>query len=140
MTDVLKLAEEALERASTLLVATRDFIEANPVSEYTVVFDEAECDGGCLRDDAQVCNEWQVKKAITAIRTARAEWGWRKISEMAEQDKSVVCGKWIKMHRKWEWVTQDGWGNKKAAQMSGYTHFYRLQLPPPPTREEVGNG
>lgn len=136
-TDVLKLAEEALERASTLLVATRDFIEANPVSEYTVVFDEAECDGGCLRDDAQACNEWQVTKAIEAIRAARAEWGWRPIAEM-DNPEPMTCrvGRYLETGA---WDMHD-MRNGTYATACGYTHFCRPQLPPPPAREEVGNG
>jgi hypothetical protein len=137
MTDVLKLAEEALERASTLLVATRDFIEANPVSEYTVFFDEAECDGGCLRHDVQTCNEWQVKQALTALRAARAEWDWRPIAEMERLETyEVACGAYTIAG---EWVVTR-FQTANAAIGLGYTHFYRPQLPPPPTREEVGNG
>lgn len=106
MTDVLKLAEEALEKLLPWALQA-----------------------GANAEDA-----------ISSIRAARAEWGWRPIAEMLDTDKSVTCGKWIKLYRKWEWVTQPGWGNKKAAQMSGYTHFCRPQLPTPPAREEVGNG
>jgi len=136
MENVLKLAEEALERASTLLVATRDFIEANPVSEYTVVFDEAECDGGCLRDDAQACNEWQVKQALTALRAARAEWGWRPIIGLDDSGREpFYAGKYD--GSKWDINILH---SRNFAAACGYTHFYRPQLPPPPAREEVGNG
>jgi hypothetical protein len=41
----------ALKRAVTVLQATRDFIEANPVKDYVVFYDEAECDASCLSDD-----------------------------------------------------------------------------------------
>lgn len=44
---------EALERAQTLLSATVKFIDANPIGEYTVHYDEAECDGLCLADDCR---------------------------------------------------------------------------------------
>lgn len=135
--DALKLAEEALERASTLLVATRDFIEANPVSEYTVVFDEAECDGGCLREDVQTCNEWQVKQALTAIRAARAEWDWRPIAEMQSFEPEPVR---IGCYGAHGWVVAPYSVCRSSEVASRYTHFYRPQLPPPPAREEVGNG
>ena len=137
MTDVLKLAEEALERASTLLVATRDFIEANPVSEYTVVFDEAECDGGCLRDDVQTCNEWQVKNALTALRAARAEWGWRLLSDLGRAATGdVTVGRWLDG----KWVTREFNCYADIIVGLGYTHYAVPQLPTPPAREEVRNG
>jgi hypothetical protein len=69
--------------------------------------------------------------ALTALRGL----GWKPIEEMGENDKDVVCGKYMKLYRKWEWMTNGGWGNKKAAQMSGYTHFCRPILPTPPKRE-----
>ncbi len=43
----------ALRRAVVLMDATRRFIEDNPIAEYTVHFDEAECDGYCLADDCR---------------------------------------------------------------------------------------
>lgn len=132
-TDVLKLAEEAL---GVIPALARQWVDS------------------AVEAHAELANseDWEVSQAnreafearcadtLTAIRAARAEWGWRPIAEMLDTDKSVTCGKWIKLYRKWEWVTQPGWGNKKAAQMSGYTHFCRPQLPTPPAREEVGNG
>jgi hypothetical protein len=40
-----------LRRAAELLAATRAFLYKNPVMEYTVFYDETECDGACLADD-----------------------------------------------------------------------------------------
>ncbi len=48
---------EALERAVILLRATHDFIGTNPIQEYTVFYDEAECDGSCLATDCGIAEE-----------------------------------------------------------------------------------
>lgn len=47
-----------LERAKTLLKATKELLEKQKNSSYvinvleqTIVYDEAECDGYCLKDD-----------------------------------------------------------------------------------------
>lgn len=42
---------EALKRAVTLMDATERFVEKNPIGDYTVFFDEADCDGSCLAVD-----------------------------------------------------------------------------------------
>ncbi len=43
---------EACKRALELLDATTRFMEANPIAaEYSVNYDEAQCDGQCLADD-----------------------------------------------------------------------------------------
>ncbi len=44
---------EACKRALELLDATARFIEANPIAEYTVLYDEAQCDGYCLIEDCR---------------------------------------------------------------------------------------
>ena len=54
---------EALKRNETLLLATIDFLNSNPVVDYTVVYDEAECDGACLMDDCRIALE-QTQNAI----------------------------------------------------------------------------
>lgn len=53
---------EVLRRADTLLVAVQAFIADNDLEEFTVEYDEATCDGSCLRDDANF--------AVTDIRAA----------------------------------------------------------------------
>ena len=52
---------EALTRAEHLLNATARFIEFNPVGEYSVFYDETDCDGSCLQIDC-----------VTAVEEARA--------------------------------------------------------------------
>jgi len=45
---------EALERCETLLAATAQFIGINPLAEeFDVHYDEADCDGACLREDCR---------------------------------------------------------------------------------------
>ena len=48
---------EAIERAAYLLSAVESFIAKNPVSDYVVFYDEAFCDGECLREDCRVAKE-----------------------------------------------------------------------------------
>lgn len=57
---------QALERSIVLLEATAKFIESNPVREYTVFYNEAECDGYCLRDDCENALE-DAKDAIAEL-------------------------------------------------------------------------
>jgi len=52
MTDIAKL-REALERSVILLDATERFLSTNPVMEYMVHYDEADCDGHCLAEDCE---------------------------------------------------------------------------------------
>jgi hypothetical protein len=40
-----------VERAEYLLRTVAQFIDENPVSDYTIFYDEAECDGYCLAYD-----------------------------------------------------------------------------------------
>lgn len=49
--EALSRLVDAAGRALELLNATRLFIDANPIGEYIVHYDEAECDGLCLADD-----------------------------------------------------------------------------------------
>jgi len=58
---------EALKRADTLLVAVQAFIADNDLQDCFVHYDEAECDGDCLRTD---CNF-----AVSEIRAAIAKAG-----------------------------------------------------------------
>lgn len=60
--------DEALERATTLLRATRELLQRqqddpcvlNLLAE-TVFYDEAECDGACLLDDIDALfDEWGI--------------------------------------------------------------------------------
>ena len=45
----------ALHRACELLNATQRFMAANPIAaEYTVLYDEAQCDGRCLAEDCRI--------------------------------------------------------------------------------------
>jgi hypothetical protein len=48
---------DALLRAETLLEAVCKFIDSNPVHDYTVFYDGAECDGYCLHDDCDTLLE-----------------------------------------------------------------------------------
>lgn len=56
------LERESLKRCETLLDAVIRFVEVNPVAEYTVFYDDAECDGYCLQDDCEA--------ALHAVRAA----------------------------------------------------------------------
>lgn len=53
----------ALKRAEYLLSVTARYIEENPVGEYLIHYDEAECDGGALKDDCKSTAE-QARAAI----------------------------------------------------------------------------
>ena len=46
--------KEAIRRAAYLLRTVEEFIETNPIGDYTVEYDEAVCDGRCLSDDCLV--------------------------------------------------------------------------------------
>lgn len=107
MQDALKLAEEALE-------ALRPRGKTNRVDLMQ-----------------------QAGEALTAIRAARAEWGWRPIAEMAEIELEPVR---IGYYGPLSWVVASYSVQRPTEVVSKYTHFYRPQLPPPPTRLEVGNG
>jgi hypothetical protein len=63
---------EALRRAATLLKATRDFINSNPVQEYMVHYDEADCDGACLADDCRLAlDEAEAAIGRTEMRSSQ---------------------------------------------------------------------
>ena len=58
MTKEEAMMDLLLERAKTLLKATKELLEKQENSSYvlnlleeTVLYDEAECDGTCLKDD-----------------------------------------------------------------------------------------
>ena len=121
MTDALKLAEEALEECKTY------------ISLYELDADGPHaCEAPIIKADYEKC-----ENALTALRTARAEWGWRPIAEMAEFELGGVR---IGYHGFASWVMAPYTAYRRGQVPSIYTHFYRPQLPPPPAREEVGNG
>jgi hypothetical protein len=114
MTDVLKLAEEALSSAIESHYAWSNRSGYLDIETYTT-----------LQENSKL------------IRAARAECGWRPIAEMERLETyEVACGAYTITG---EWVVMR-FQTANAAIGLGYTHFYRPQLPPPPTREEVGNG
>lgn len=51
-----------LKRTEVILKALIDFIDRNPVQDYTVFYDEAICDGACLQDDARALLE-EIQRA-----------------------------------------------------------------------------
>lgn len=57
--------KEAIERAAYLLGTVRQFIDTNPISEYSVYYDEAICDGACLRDDCLTA-ELELDRMLSA--------------------------------------------------------------------------
>lgn len=146
--EALRAAEAALERASTLLVATRDFIEKNPVSEYAVFFDEAECDGGCLSEDAHACNQGQVTPALAQVRAALEESEWHGM-ESAPRDGTPVLIWGPKFANSFSayWTNEQTDMSKEGGWTDGstnrYDEFYASfpthwrPLPPPPTDKGV---
>ncbi len=60
---------EALDYAVTRLKAVREFLEANPIKEYTAVWDGAECDGYCLDDECDAA----INASLNALAKARGE-------------------------------------------------------------------
>jgi hypothetical protein len=60
------LVRVALKRALTLLKATADFIENNPVADYTVFYDNTDCDGECLKTDCYIVVE-MIQEALAKI-------------------------------------------------------------------------
>jgi hypothetical protein len=62
----------ALERCETLLDAVVKFIRHNPLAiEFEVHYDEADCDGSCLRDDCGYALE-DVRAALAEARCEAA--------------------------------------------------------------------
>ncbi len=53
---------DVLKRCETLLDAVMRFIDENPVTDY----DEADCDGSCLRDDCEIALH-DVKVALSKL-------------------------------------------------------------------------
>lgn len=81
-----------------------------------------------------------AEDAISSIRAARAELGWRPIAEWPSIMRGVLhLGDWVEGHG---WVTMKSETYSRGmAENGGWTHFYiEPQLPPPPAREEVRNG
>ncbi len=89
--EAMEKACEALERAEHLLDATSRFFAVNPIAaEYTVVYDEARCDGGCLGEDCRV-NRDNVLRALAALKTAT---DWQPISEAPKDGgKTWIIGR-----------------------------------------------
>jgi hypothetical protein len=51
----MKELAEALRRAMVLMKATQEYMDQNPIAaEYTVLYDEATCDGSCLAEDCRI--------------------------------------------------------------------------------------
>lgn len=132
MTDVLKLAEEALERITCLGGNLPDNrLTCRTGANDAVARGEMYCEARRSANDA-----------LATIRAARAESGWRPIAEMEEKyTDAVTCGGWtFSTSGKWTWIKDEQVHTRWYAELARYTHFYRPQLPPPPAREEVGNG
>lgn len=128
MMDVLKLAEEALEMY-------RLHVQHNHVTYYGDEYNKERQEQATARE--YVTSD-KPHQAMTAIRAARAEWGWLPIAEMAEIEPDPVYVAIAGDHPLF--VSRFTVVSKRRAVDAGYTHFYRPQVPPPPTREEVGNG
>ena len=124
MSDVLKQVEEALEPFASFSA----YLNAHPrIGIGDVLYGWDNADEASLR-------QRDLRAAAAALAALRG-LAWKPLEEMEEKGVQVVCGKWMKRGGKWQWITCDGWVNKKAAQMSGYTHFCRPILPSPPKRE-----
>ena len=126
--DALNLAEEALETSKCYLRIYSD----ERLHKDTW---EGSEDQATLDTDKEEC-----EKALTAIRAARDEWGWRPIAEWPVIMRGVMhLGAWVEGHG---WITMKAEiYSRGMAENGGWTHFYiEPQLPPPPAREEVGNG
>ena len=62
--------QDAIDRCEVLLDATARFMAANPIAaEYTVLYDGAQCDGGCLEYDCRVA----LDELEAAMAKARGE-------------------------------------------------------------------
>ena len=66
-TEVMQAAIEALGRSTYLLDAAARFAGSGQVSEFTVVYDDVECDGDCLSSDCLSAIE-QSTFALAALR------------------------------------------------------------------------
>ena len=102
MTDVFKLAEEALE--------------------------PFESDG---MDRSRDPRTMAIQQALTALRTARAEWGWKLLSDLGTANTGLVTvGRWLDG----KWVTIEYNCYADIIVNLGYTHYAVPKLPPPPAR------
>ena len=121
--DALKLAEEALETSKCYLRIYSD----ERLHKDTW---EGSEDQATLDTDKEEC-----EKALTAIRAARAEWGWRLLAELGTAITGLVTvGRWLNG----KWVTKEFNCYADIIVGLGYTHYAIPQLPQPPAREEVG--
>jgi hypothetical protein len=58
---------EALERAQYLLRTVAQFIHDNPIGDYSVRYDDANCDASCLKDDCSIAaDELERCEALAA--------------------------------------------------------------------------
>ena len=71
---LLEQMAKALERSAVMLRAVSAFITENPVEDYEVFYDGAECDGMCLRDDCDIA----TLDAVDALAAYRASVGAEK--------------------------------------------------------------
>lgn len=68
----LELVQAAGKRALELMDATQRFMRVNPIAaEYSVTYDEAQCDGNCLANDCIVAYD-ELTAALAALPTAEA--------------------------------------------------------------------
>lgn len=133
MPDVLTLAEEALDVIPAL---ARKWVDSAVEARAELATNE---DWEASQANREAFKS-RCATTLTAIRATRAEWGWRELSNVKEDHLKI--GDWI------GWFNADGWRVRvikyatgvEAMVGAGHTHFYRPQLPPPPAREEVGNG
>jgi len=122
MQDALKLAEEAL-------------VGMRPTSRGPGCYCPDGWDAPAATLHHARCTA--ARKALASLETAQAEWGWRPIAEMERfEHDGVRIGYWIGD----QWFVAEYTVFKADSVPSCYTHFTRPQLPPPPAREEVGNG
>ena len=78
-----------------------------------------------------------AEDALSSIRAARAELGWKLLSDLSTASAGLVTvGRWLDG----KWVTKELNCYADIIVGLGYTHYAIPQLPPPPAREEVGNG
>ena len=139
MTDVLKLAEEALEPLGNL---AQEWVNAAASAAHPL---SSTHDRKIEHSDREAFNN-ALEQALAALRAALAEWDWRPIAEMEDYEEfnqATILGRW----GVWYGTPPERWclGNcghmsRSEAIKSGYTHFCCPQLPQPPAREDVGNG
>ena len=134
--DALKLAEEALETSKCYLRIYSD----ERLHKDTW---EGSEDQATLDTDKEEC-----EKALTAIRAARAEWGWRPIADAPRDGTWILT--WVGgVVKPFPYICAwsdsysihglgGNWNDGLCQMGIEVTHWQ--PLPPPPAREEVGNG